>query len=54
MKQILIILALVTMYFPQRRLLLPLILRPPLVDLCLMIEDMRVSSQWKVLHQIQM
>ncbi len=54
MKQILIVLALVTMYFPHRRLLLPFILRPSLVDLCLMIADMRVTSQWKVLQQIQM
>lgn len=53
MKQILIVLALATMYFPQRRLLLPFILRPPLVDLCIMIKDMRVISQWRVLQQIQ-
>ncbi|MEK6753040.1 MAG: hypothetical protein AABZ00_12350 [Chloroflexota bacterium] len=54
MKQMIIILTLVTMYFPQRRLLLPFILRPPLVDLCLLIQDMRVLSQWKVLQQLQM
>ncbi len=54
MKQILIILALIAMFFPQRNLLLPVILRPSLVDLCLLIKDTRVSSQWKMLQQIQM
>lgn len=53
MRQVLIILVFATIFFPQSRLLLPLILRPPLMDLCLRINDMEILSQWRVLQQVQ-